>query len=129
MAIAFRTTIFLLVFVVGGIALQIFLSRRESKWPGLVLPGLTFLYSLLMLLSVAVYDGGFPWGPILASLVGGNIPTVILLAIYFACREKFRKRSEMEKFRSHQVVLQNTTHLGTANYDVNRLAQRKVRMV
>lgn len=102
MAIAFRTTIFLLVFVVGGIALQIFLSRRESKWPGLVLPGLvlpglTFLYSLLMLLSVAVYDGGFPWGPILASLVGGNIPTVILLAIYFACREKFRKRSEMEK--------------------------------
>ena len=39
------------------------------------------------------------------------------------------KRSEMEKFRSHQVVLQNTTHLGTANYDVNRLAQRKVRMV
>ena len=35
----------------------------------------------------------------------------------------------MEKFRSHQVVLQNTTHLGTANYDVNRLAQRKVRMV
>ncbi len=39
------------------------------------------------------------------------------------------KRSEMEKFRAHQVVLQNTTHLGTANYDVNRLAQRKVRMV
>ena len=39
------------------------------------------------------------------------------------------KRSEMEKFRSHQVVLQNTTHLGTANYDVNHLAQRKVRMV
>ena len=39
------------------------------------------------------------------------------------------KRSEMEKFRAHQVVLQNTTHLGTANYDVNHLAQRKVRMV
>ncbi len=91
-------TLGLMLLVLAGVVfLQIFLSRRESKWPGLVLPGLTFLYSLLMLLSVAVYDGGFPWGPILASLVGGNIPTVILLAIYFACREKFRKRSEMEK--------------------------------
>ena len=39
------------------------------------------------------------------------------------------KRSEMEKFRAHQVVLQNTTWLGTTNYDVNHLAQRKVRMV
>ena len=39
------------------------------------------------------------------------------------------KRSEMEKFRAHQVVLQNTTHLGTANYDTNHLERRKVRMV
>ncbi|WP_040646501.1 YjjI family glycine radical enzyme [Pseudoflavonifractor capillosus] len=39
------------------------------------------------------------------------------------------KRSEMEKFRAHQAVLQNTTHLGTANYDTNHLERRKVRMV
>ena len=39
------------------------------------------------------------------------------------------KRSEMEKFRAHQVVLQNTTWLGTGNYDANHLEQRKVRMV
>lgn len=101
MATGSRTIIFLLlfllIFVVGGILLQIFLSRRESKWPGLILPGLTFLYSLVMLLSVAAYDGGFPWGPVLACLVFGNVPTVILLAIYFACREKTRKRSEMER--------------------------------
>ena len=38
------------------------------------------------------------------------------------------KRSEMEKYRNKEVVLQNTTHLGAPNYDVNRLAQRKVRM-
>ena len=86
-----------LVFVVGGILLQIFLSRREGKWPGLILPILSFLYSLVMALSAVAYNGGIPWGPILASLVLGNIPTVILLAIYFACREKFRKRSELDK--------------------------------
>ena len=85
------------VFVVGGTLLQVFLSRRESKWPGLVLPLLTVLYSLLMVLSVGVYDGGFPWGSILASLVGGNIPTLILVAIYFACRSGLKKKSEMDK--------------------------------
>ena len=101
MEIAAKTTsmfmLFLLIFVAGGILLQIFLSRREGKWPGLVLPILSFLYSLVMVFSAVAYNGGIPWGPILASLVLGNIPTVILLAIYFACREKFRKRSELDK--------------------------------
>lgn len=91
--------LFLLVFVVGGVLLQIFLSKREAKWPGLLLPLLTFLYSLLMVLGVAAYDGQFPWGPILACLVTGNIPTVILLAIYFACREKLKKKSEISKMQ------------------------------
>lgn len=39
------------------------------------------------------------------------------------------KRSEMEKYRRDEAVLQNTTQLGAPNYDDNRLAQRKVRMV
>ena len=87
----------MLVFVVGGILLQIFLSKRERKWPGLVLPLLSLLYSLLMACSAVAYSEKIIWGPILTSLILGNIPTVILLAIYFACREKFRKRSELDK--------------------------------
>ncbi|WP_300384630.1 YjjI family glycine radical enzyme [Clostridium sp.] len=39
------------------------------------------------------------------------------------------KRSEMEKFRNNETVLQNTTQLGGPNYDNNRLADRKVRGV
>lgn len=103
MAVASRTIafliVFLLVFVVGGILLQIFLSRRESKWPGLVLPLLTFLYSLVLALNVTAVGGEFPWGPLLASLVLGNIPTVVLLAIYAACREKRKKRDEIDKMQ------------------------------
>ena len=87
----------ILPFLIGLVVLQVFLSKRESKWPGLILPLLSFLYSLLMACSAVAYNGGIPWGPILASLVLGNIPTVILLAVYFACREKFRKRSELDK--------------------------------
>ena len=89
--------VFVLALLVGGVFLQIFLSKRESRWPGLILPLLSFLYSLLMACSAVAYNGGIPWGPILASLVLGNIPTVILLAIYAACRERFRKRSELDK--------------------------------
>ena len=86
-----------ILLVAGSVLLQVFLSKRESKWPGLILPLLSLLISLLLVLNVTVHNGEFPWGPILASLILGNIPTVILLAIYFASREKFRKRSELDK--------------------------------
>ena len=89
--------VFVLALLVGGVFLQIFLSKRESRWPGLILPLLSFLYSLLMACSAVAYNGGISWGAILASLVLGNIPTVILLAIYAACRDRFRKRSELDK--------------------------------
>ena len=89
----------MLVFVVGGILMQIFLSKRERKWPGLVLPLLSLLYSLLMACSAVAYSEKIIWGPILTSLILGNIPTVILLAIYAACREKRRKRGELDKMQ------------------------------
>ena len=101
MAIASRSLlvvlIFLLVFVVGGILLQIFLSRRQSRWPGLILPLLSFLYSLVLVMNVAAVDGQIPWGPLLAAFVMGNIPTVILLAIYWAAREKLRVKDQIDK--------------------------------
>ena len=89
--------VFVLALLVGGVFLQIFLSKRESRWPGLILPLLSFLYSLLMACSAVAYNGGIPWGAILASLVLGNIPTVILLAIYAACREKGRKKKAVDR--------------------------------
>lgn len=101
MEFAARTSIVLmvvfLVFIVGGVLLEIFLARRESKWPGLVLPVLTLLYSLAMACNVAAIGDSFPWGALLGTLVVGNIPTVVLLAIYVACWEKQRKRSELDK--------------------------------
>ena len=98
MDFAFRTTILLLALLVGLPLLQIFLSKRESRWPGLILPLLSFLYSLVMALSAVAYvGGGIPWGPVLASLLLGNIPTVILLAIYAACQEKGRKKKAVDR--------------------------------
>lgn len=101
MAIASRflavALIVFLVLIVGGVALQIFLSRRKSKWPGLILPLLTFLYALALTLNVTSIDGAFPWGALLAAFLLGNIPTLVLLAIYWAVREKFRVRDQIDK--------------------------------
>ena len=99
MLLANKAIILMLALLVGVPVLQVFLSRRENRWPGLLLPLLTFLYSLVMVCSVTAYESGIPWGPILASLILGNIPTAVLLVIYFACREKFRRRSELDKTR------------------------------
>lgn len=93
-----------LLLLVGGVLLQIFLSRRESRWPGLVLPLLTLLSSLLLPLNVM--DTGSVSKNILAvavTLLAGNIPTLVLLAIYWAAREKLRVRDQMEKMGKQDI--------------------------
>ena len=90
----------LLLFLAGVVLLQIFLSRRERRWPGLVLPGITFLYSVLALLSVVAMGSVVEMVvAILVVAVLYNIPTLILLAIYFACRKKRRKRGELNRMK------------------------------
>ena len=96
--------IILLVFLVGIVLLQIFLSRRESRWPGLVLPLLTFLSALLLPLNV-MDTGSVSENILLAvvTLLAGNIPTLVLLAIYWAAREKYRVRDQMEKMGKQDI--------------------------
>ena len=94
------TLIALLIFMVGAVLLQIFLSRRESRWPGLVLPGICVLVSLIAVLSVAALGGVMESiVTILMVLLLGNIPTLVLLAIYAACRSGRRRRSEADAMR------------------------------
>lgn len=100
----FRTLIFLLVFVVGGVCLQIFLSRREGRWPGLALPLLTFLYALLMVLNIR--DTGSASQNVLViavTLLVGNIPTLVLLAVYWAAREKRRVKSQIDRMKINDL--------------------------
>ena len=100
MAIATVALFLVLVLLVGGVFLQIFLSKKNSKWFGLILPAITFLYSLLMVLGVAVYDGMDGWEIfilIASTFLLSNIPTIVLLGIYFGCREKMKLRAELEK--------------------------------
>ena len=90
----------MLLFVFGAVLLQIFLSRRESSWPGLVLPGINVLIAVLFNLNMAVFPSQSTFQVITQFIfvfILLNIPTAILLAIYFASRENFKKNKEMSK--------------------------------
>ena len=92
--------LFLIIFV-GAIALQVFLSKRQSKFLGLILPIFSVLNSLIIVLNIA--GDAITKTQILIALVSafliGNIPTIILMAIYFGVREKMKIESEFDKTR------------------------------
>ena len=93
-----------LLFLVAMVVLQIFLSRRENKWAGRILPIITFGSSLVMMLTVA--HTGDLWqtaGALISVFVAGNIPTAVLLAIYFACRDAQRRRKELNKMNAQDL--------------------------
>ena len=92
--------LFLIIFV-GAIALQVFLSKRQSKFLGVILPIFSVLNSLIIVLNIA--GDAITKTQILIALVSafliGNIPTIILMVIYFGVREKMKIESELDKTR------------------------------
>ena len=91
---------FTLALFVGVIFLQVYLARRESKWPGLMLPIISFLFGLLYPLNMTAPSEGVKAGFIAQIIVVwlvGNIPTIVVLAIYAACREKKRRNTQLNK--------------------------------
>ena len=57
---------------------------------------------LLAVFSVVITDSMGGWEiftTIAAAFITANIPTIVLLAIYFACREKRKRRRELEKMK------------------------------
>ena len=92
--------VLLLAVCVGGVFLQIFLSKKEGALPGLILPLLSFLGSLVFLLNLSPQRDAAAWQVFAQAAVTflvSNIPTLVLLAICFACKEKSRRQRQLEK--------------------------------
>lgn len=96
---------FVLICLICIVSLQVFLSRRKSRWPGLVLPALSFLFSLLTSVATALFSFVPPQQtflesatiPFLLPFFLCNIPTLVLLAIYFICRGKYNRKKQLNK--------------------------------
>ena len=96
-----RVILLALIFI-GLAVLQGFLAKSGRKWASMILPGIYFTLSLIAVLGVApTPDMGAIQLVLLVffTLLLYNIPTMILLAIYFAFRPKERKQKELEKMR------------------------------
>lgn len=89
--------IFLLI-IVGAILLQIFLSRKINKWLGIILPSMTFIISFIFVFNI-MNTPSIHQSFILSIITFfiTNIPTSILIAIYFSCREKLKRNLQVEK--------------------------------
>ncbi|MGG5460879.1 hypothetical protein [Clostridium sp. B9] len=86
--------ILILVQLFGGVILQIYLSTRKNKYLGLIIPGITFSFSLLMIANFFMIGANVSEMIITIgmSFIYSNISTFILLGIYFICRYiKFNK--------------------------------------
>ena len=100
----FSLILLMVVLAAGAIALEIWIVKKGGKYTGFVLPGLTLLLSFLFLYlftSGSMADAG---GYIVTFLVL-NIPTLILLLIYYAAfkeqkeKEHDKNESELESMR------------------------------
>lgn len=110
--------IFLIAFVAAMIILQVYLSRRKSKLPGLVLPAITFSGELFILLNVVTnvvmtsaadnavgnVDSYSVFVTVLNTVLNTvltllviSMPTIVLLVIYFLCRRRMNRKKQIEK--------------------------------
>jgi len=90
--------IILLALCAGAIVLQFFLSKKESKWAGLILPITTFVISLIYVFNVAnIGEQSTVIMTVIFTFLLCNIPTAVLLAIYTACRGKRKRQRALEK--------------------------------
>lgn len=79
--------------VVGGVLLQIFLSIRENKFLGLILPAISFLLSVIFMMMVINNESlAHPVFVGLATLGLYNVPTLVFLTVYFKSRKSKTKQ-------------------------------------
>lgn len=118
---------FVLLFLAGIIWLQIFLSKKNNKWLGLIIPLICLIISISGVLGLTMFTASSgittvteivngevireesivveSEEPAILSILAAviptffvfNIPTVVFLAIYFVCREKLKTKKLLDK--------------------------------
>lgn len=104
---------------IGGVFLQIYLSKTRSRLPGLILPLITLGYSLSLFFGNAMFSANgllvensttYFMGTVMPTIVYAVIifiisiiPTGILLAIHFATRSKIKKDAGLQKMNVQEI--------------------------
>lgn len=92
--------ILLVVLFIGSVFLQLALSKRKAKWPGLLLPSMFFVAFAISILWGDAGTEVFGWHfgvNIIYTVLVGNIPTASMMLIYFVCRDQLKKKRSIDK--------------------------------
>ena len=91
-----------LVFIYIGLGiLQYFLSKKDSPWPGLLLPFLSFVCSFLYVFPVRhflMYWTGLAMIPpiLIVTVIAANIPTLVYIILYLVQRSAMRRHQKAQ---------------------------------
>jgi Na+-translocating ferredoxin:NAD+ oxidoreductase RnfA subunit len=84
----------------GIVVLQIFLSKKDNRWLGLLLPAIFVIFALLGAANIAVNSAAAPFQnalSVFSAFLLYSIPSLILLAVYAACREIIKKKKDIDR--------------------------------
>jgi len=95
--------IFSIAFLAGLVFLQIYLSKQKSKWFGLILPVILFLFALLGGVGNVLIQDNATLLEILSIIIPITllllIPFFASMLIYYICRKKLTSQSEINKMK------------------------------
>jgi hypothetical protein len=94
-----KLLIFLTIIIILPLFLQYFLSKTTHKYPGLIIPILSFMMSLLTVLGLG-YTNEKPIAILVTSLytlIISNIPTVIFIGIYLKVRDSLETNKRVNR--------------------------------
>lgn len=77
--------------------LQILICKYIKGRAGLILPGLSFIISIIYMLNIP--DDGNWWMAVLTTMVIANIPTIIYYLIYRYYDKKEKQKDELDKMK------------------------------
>ncbi len=85
-------------------ALEVFLAKRKSRWPGLVMPVLALFPALFVLPNLltnalSVAENGLQALLSLLAMLLLFVPALVLLAVYWFCRRRRKCREDVEKMK------------------------------
>lgn len=89
--------IFILLLIAGSVWLQLILSKKDSKEPGLILPILSFVFSLVVTYNLMSADlGGYEvFVLIVSTFLLINILTIIYVTIYLLSKRAIKKKEKV----------------------------------
>lgn len=94
----------ILALMAAACALEVFLAKRKSRWPGLVMPLLALFPALFVLPNLltnalSVAENGLQALLSLLAMLLLFVPALVLLAVYWFCRRRRKCREDVEKMK------------------------------